>query len=205
MTKDCVKMCLDHLQENLRKYPHDKKSIWKCLAGVGKNHPWAVLPLVPTLLGIHPYFDVPEKDVEEPSYVSILILIFNAAKSCSTMVTMFDDKVIRHYHYLRDTLPLLVPKLSILGQETITPCAGSSSSNTLSTSEIVLSSPLDRTVSTSAVNSSNGPDGRLLLKELIGRLKQSQALTPVMQTRMNNLILKDLKVGLYGAVLFFGI
>jgi integrator complex subunit 4 len=112
MTKDCVKMVLDSVLDNLKKYPHDKKSIWKCLQGVGKNHPWVILPLVPQLLSMHPFLDTNEQDPEDPGYVSVLILVFNAAKGCNTMQILFDEKLMRHYHYLRDTLKNLVPDLN---------------------------------------------------------------------------------------------
>jgi integrator complex subunit 4 len=179
MTKDCVKMVLDAVLENLKKYQQDKRSIWKCLEGVGKNHPWVVLPLVPQLLSMHPFFDTSEPDPEDPAYVSVLILVFNAAKGCSTMATLFDDKLLRHYHYLRDTLPLLVPELSI--------------GNDLQNLSII-----DPSATTSGGNSSlsnnNSGGARLVLKDLATKLKSAEDLAPEMKQRLNKLILKDFKV-----------
>ncbi|ODM99768.1 Integrator complex subunit 4 [Orchesella cincta] len=177
MTKDCVKMCLDHILENLKRYPQDKKSIWKSLEGVGKNHPWVVLPLVPQLLSMHPFFDTSEPDPEDPAYVSVLILVFNSAKGCPTMATLFDEKLLRHYHYLRDTLPHFVPELNI-SNESIT---GTSDKQIASSS------------SGSGTSIGGNTNGRLILKELTAKLKSSSNLNSEMKTRLCKLILKDLK------------
>lgn len=171
MTKDCVKMCLDHLLDNLKRYPQDKKSIWKCLEGVGKNHPWVILPLVPQLLSMHPFFDTSEPDPEDPAYVSVLILVFNSAKGCPTMSTLFDEKLLRHYHYLRDTLSHLVPELNISHEST--------------------STVSDRATSSSVMSGS--ADGRLILKDLTSKLKTTLNLNNEMKVRLCKLILKDLK------------
>ncbi len=136
-----------------------------------------ILPLVPQLLSQHPFFDTSETDPEDPAYVSVLILVLNGAKGCPTMRALFDEKFIRHYHYLRDTLPNFVPDLSDLFAE-----GGNSS--------IVTSSP-----SGSDLLKTEGGNGRLLLKELIGKLKSSDNLSPDMKLRLHKLILKDLKVG----------
>uniref|UniRef100_A0A8D9FEG4 Integrator complex subunit 4 n=1 Tax=Cacopsylla melanoneura TaxID=428564 RepID=A0A8D9FEG4_9HEMI len=114
-TKNCLQMCVSSLLDNLKKYPQDKKSLYHCLQKMGSSHPSLTLPLVHTLLAIHPFFDTAEKSVDEPAYISVLILIFNAAQHCSTMLPLFEEKTIRHYSYLRDTMPHLVPHLNLLG------------------------------------------------------------------------------------------
>ncbi|XP_018310187.1 integrator complex subunit 4 isoform X2 [Mycetomoellerius zeteki] len=89
----------------------DRESIRNCLAELGASHPYLTLPLVPQLLGRHPFFDTPEPDVDEPSYASVLVLIFNAALHCPSMHALFTEHASKHYHYLRDTMPHLVPRL----------------------------------------------------------------------------------------------
>lgn len=42
---------------------------------------------------------------------SILVLIFNAALHCPSMLALFTEHTAKHYHYLRDTMPHLVPHL----------------------------------------------------------------------------------------------
>ncbi|XP_046739283.1 integrator complex subunit 4 [Diprion similis] len=110
-TRNCLHMCVNRLLDNLARYPQDKESIRACLASLGASHPYLTLPLVPQLLGRHPFFDTPEPDVDEPSYASVLVLIFNAALHCPSMPALFTEHAAKHYHYLRDTMPHLVPRL----------------------------------------------------------------------------------------------
>ncbi|XP_077154805.1 integrator complex subunit 4 isoform X3 [Ranitomeya variabilis] len=114
-TKECIHLALVELLKNLSKYPTDRDSIWKCLKFLGSRHPTLVLSLVPELLSTHPFFDTPEPDMDDPAYIAVLILIFNAAKTCPTMPALFSDHTFRHYAYLRDSLSHLVPALTLPG------------------------------------------------------------------------------------------
>ncbi|XP_075535942.1 integrator complex subunit 4 [Dermacentor variabilis] len=116
-TKAGLKACVDALLDNLKRYPQDKRSLWRCLRLLGLRHPYLALPLVPELLGIHAYFDLPEPDVEDPAYMSTLILVFNAAAGCPTMVPLFEEHTLRHYSYLKDSFPSLVPQLRLPNQQ----------------------------------------------------------------------------------------
>lgn len=42
-------------------------------------------------------------------------MILNAAKHSPTITPLFEPHTLRHYAYLRDTLPSLVPELSLPG------------------------------------------------------------------------------------------
>ncbi|XP_069566610.1 integrator complex subunit 4 isoform X2 [Brachyistius frenatus] len=112
-TKECIQLALLELLKNLNKYPTDRNSVWKCLKFLGSRHPTLVLPLVPELLSTHPYFDTPEPDMDDPAYIAVLVLVFNAATSCPTMPALFSDHTFRHYAYLRDSLSHLVPPLRV--------------------------------------------------------------------------------------------
>ncbi|XP_066973639.1 integrator complex subunit 4 [Macrobrachium rosenbergii] len=112
-TMDCVKLCVTGLLENLRRYPQDKRSIHKCLRLMGSNHPILVQSLVPQLLAIHPYFDGVEPSVQDSEYICKLILVLNAAKHCPTILPLLEQHTLRHYAYLRDTMPQLVPVLKL--------------------------------------------------------------------------------------------
>ncbi|KAM4590494.1 integrator complex subunit 4 isoform 2-T2 [Fundulus diaphanus] len=118
-TKECIQLALLDLLKNLNKYPTDRNSVWKCLKFLGSRHPTLVLPLVPELLSTHPYFDTPEPDMDDPAYIAVLVLVFNAAKSCPTMPALFSDHTFRHYAYLRDSLSHLVPPLRLLGRKQV--------------------------------------------------------------------------------------
>ena len=99
-TKEGIHLALAELLKNLTKYPTDRDSIWKCLKFLGSRHPTLVLPLVPELLSTHPFFDTAEPDMDEPAYIAVLVLIFNAATTCPTMPALFSDHTFRHYAYL---------------------------------------------------------------------------------------------------------
>ncbi|RZC34050.1 integrator complex subunit 4 [Asbolus verrucosus] len=97
-----LKMCIEKLLDNLKKYPHDKRSTYRCLQRIGAQHPELVLPLVPQLLNIHPFFDTAEPDVENPQ-----------SKWSPTIIPLLEPHTLRHYAYISDTMPSLVPVLSL--------------------------------------------------------------------------------------------
>lgn len=119
-TTSCVTAAVDALLDNLRRYPQDKRSIHRCLKHVGINHPELVLALVPQLLLIHPYFDGVEPSVQDGEYICKLILVLNAAAHCSTILPLLEEHTLRHYAYLRDSMPLLVPLLKFDEKESET-------------------------------------------------------------------------------------
>ncbi|CAH0557840.1 unnamed protein product [Brassicogethes aeneus] len=108
-----LKMCVEKLLDNLKKYPNDKRSTYKCLQRIGAQHPQLVLPLVPQFLNIHPFFDMAEPDVENPQYICLLILILNAAKFSSTIIPLLEPHTLRHYLYMKDTMSQFVPILNL--------------------------------------------------------------------------------------------
>ncbi|XP_037801063.1 integrator complex subunit 4-like [Penaeus monodon] len=93
--------------------PQDRRSIHRCLRRLGSNHPILVEALVPQLLLIHPYFDGVEPSVQDGEYICKLILVLNAAVHCPTIVPLLEQHTLRHYAYLRDTMPQLVPVLKL--------------------------------------------------------------------------------------------
>ncbi|CAH0722834.1 unnamed protein product, partial [Brenthis ino] len=112
-SKTCLEMCIDKILENLKRYPQDKRSTFRCVQQMGSKHATLVLPLTTRLLAVHPFFDMPEPDVEDPAYMCVLILVLNAAQHCTTMLPLFEEHTVKHYTYLRDTMPHLVPYLPI--------------------------------------------------------------------------------------------
>ena len=112
-TKDGLNMVIDKLLlVNLKRYPQDRRSIYVTFKHLGANHPDLTLPLVSSLLKIHPYFDKQEEDIEDPSYLCKLILVLNAAQHCPTLPMLLDSHTVRHHDYLRDTFPHLMPPTS---------------------------------------------------------------------------------------------
>lgn len=87
--------------------------ILRCAKFLGEKHQHLASSLVPELLSTHPFFATPEPSIDDPAYVTILILVFNATAKSPTMLTMFPDHTTRHYGYLRDSQSQLVPHLDI--------------------------------------------------------------------------------------------
>ena len=101
-TKDGLNMVIDKLLlVNLKRYPQDRRSIYVTFKHLGANHPDLTLPLVSSLLKIHPYFDKQEEDIEEPGYLCKLILVLNAAQHCPSLPMLLDSHTLRHQDYLR--------------------------------------------------------------------------------------------------------
>ena len=112
-TGSAILSVVNSLLVNLTKYPLDMYSIWRSMKGIGTHNGHAVCSQVQELLRAHPFFISPEPDSEDPAYVSILILVFNALSSCPTVLPILPTHVYRHYPYLRDALPQLVPQIRI--------------------------------------------------------------------------------------------
>ena len=113
-TKNGLMTTVLRLLRNLCKYPADRESIWKCFHHLGANHPTLVLALVNELLSTHAYFDTPEPNMDDPAYISVLILVFNAAAKTPTIVPHFPDHTRSHYSFIRALIPDIVPHLAPL-------------------------------------------------------------------------------------------
>ena len=50
------------------------------------------------------------------SDVAVLLLVFNAAALCPTMLALFPDHTIGHYIYIKDTFPDMLPQLQVYSQ-----------------------------------------------------------------------------------------
>ncbi|XP_067668876.1 integrator complex subunit 4-like [Haliotis asinina] len=110
--KECLNDTVLALLDNLRRYPQDRTSVWKCSMFLGKNHPQLCLTQARELLCIHPYFNTPVPDMDDPAYIAILVLMFNACVDCPTLIPLLQDHTLQHYTYLRDSQPHLVPILA---------------------------------------------------------------------------------------------
>ena len=66
-----LNMTIHALLDNLKKYPTDRESIWKCLKQLGNNHGSLVSILVPELLSTHPFFMGKEPDVDDPACILV--------------------------------------------------------------------------------------------------------------------------------------
>ena len=62
-------LTLHALLNNLKRYPLDQQSIWRCLQQLGGNHAHLVATAVPQLLSTHPFFMSKEPDVDDPACI----------------------------------------------------------------------------------------------------------------------------------------
>ncbi|XP_017012595.2 integrator complex subunit 4 [Drosophila takahashii] len=114
-TQTCLLMVVQKLLDVLAKYPQDRHSTYACMRKIGQKHPHLVMAVAVHLLYVHPFFETPERDVEDPSYLCVLILVFNAAEHLVPIISLLPTATHRHYAYLRDSMPHLVPQLPIEG------------------------------------------------------------------------------------------
>ncbi|CAD5115381.1 DgyrCDS4360 [Dimorphilus gyrociliatus] len=108
-TKVTLKMLIEELLNNLKKYPQDRLSIWKCMQNMGKVNSNMVQCIVPYLLHLHPYFDTPEPDINDPAYVAVLLLVLNSASCHEAILSLLPHHTMKHYRYLKASNPDLLP------------------------------------------------------------------------------------------------
>lgn len=118
-SRQSVKSCIDNLLENLKRYPEDRASVWKCFQMLGKNHAEFLPSLVQELLSIHPFLDLQEPSLEDHLYIGVLILVVNGAAHSKEIIQVFEKYKVfsRHYTYLRDLVPELVPVIKELDKD----------------------------------------------------------------------------------------
>ncbi|EDV29602.1 uncharacterized protein TRIADDRAFT_19885, partial [Trichoplax adhaerens] len=97
------------LIRNLHQYREDQLSIWECLKDLGKDHGYLIMSFITDLLSLHPYFATSEADISDPSHIGIAIFIFSASTSYPLLVNYFPQFLFKHYSYLKDKYPDLVP------------------------------------------------------------------------------------------------
>jgi len=114
LSRQCLDVTILELLKSLEKYPNDQYSIYKAFRDLGKNHPNFVAALTPKLLDLHPFFDTREIDISDAAYAAKMIMILNAAHKCPSVGQFFPPFVSRHYSYLRDVYPKLVPQLTFM-------------------------------------------------------------------------------------------
>ena len=71
-TQSCLLMVVHKVLNVLSQYPQDKDSAYGCMQRIGQKHSELCMSLTPQLLQDHPFFDSPERDVEDPSCKSNL-------------------------------------------------------------------------------------------------------------------------------------
>ncbi|MCP9260182.1 hypothetical protein DINM_003359 [Dirofilaria immitis] len=110
-TPDCLRYVVKALLNCMRRFPIDRQSIFKCMSDLGRRHATFVQLLSDELLELHPVFDIMEPAVDDQFYLAKLILILNAASAHDPVCSLLPAFVVRHYKFLRCSMPLLVPMI----------------------------------------------------------------------------------------------
>ncbi|KAM3721144.1 Integrator complex subunit [Dirofilaria immitis] len=128
-TPDCLRYVVKALLNCMRRFPIDRQSIFKCMSDLGRRHATFVQLLSDELLELHPVFDIMEPAVDDQFYLAKLILILNAASAHDPVCSLLPAFVVRHYKFLRCSMPLLVPMIEAFSDD------DTSSTSNLSTSK----------------------------------------------------------------------
>ncbi|THD24758.1 Integrator complex subunit 4, partial [Fasciola hepatica] len=106
----CLISLLDGLLHNLRRYPQDRDSIWRCAASVGRRHSVFVETCLSSLLRTHLWLSGPEPNWEDPAYLTVLLLVLNAEPGAPGMHAQFPRHLAATKVYLTELVPSLLPK-----------------------------------------------------------------------------------------------
>lgn len=78
---------------------------------LGDRHPFFVSSLVPQIFITHPFYAIPEPNVDDPAHIAVCSLVFNATRHCPSILSLLPPFAKQHYDYLREILPAYIPLL----------------------------------------------------------------------------------------------
>ncbi|KAL0082304.1 armadillo-type protein [Phycomyces blakesleeanus] len=102
---------LDALMANMKRFPEDQLSIFRCLRDVGKRHGDYLGSMVPSLLNLDRRYLPREPTVEDSLYASNVILIANACTTNMSISEMLPKYIYRHFAYYQSKYPDCIPDL----------------------------------------------------------------------------------------------
>ncbi|KAI8968585.1 armadillo-type protein [Mycotypha africana] len=102
---------LTAMEANIKRYPTDILSIYRCLCEVGKRHEDYVEHLIPTLLNLDKRYLPKEANVEDIMYTAYVILIANACLSNIKLLQGLPKYIFRHFAYFKSKYPECLPDL----------------------------------------------------------------------------------------------
>jgi len=111
-TQSCLYATVLALLTNLKKYANDRESIWRCMKSLGERHPYFVSSLVPQIFITHPFYAIPEPNIDDPAHIAVSALVFNATVHSPPILSLLPPFAKQHYDYLRESLPEFIPALS---------------------------------------------------------------------------------------------
>ncbi|VDM94922.1 unnamed protein product, partial [Thelazia callipaeda] len=111
-TPDCLRCVVKALLNCMKRFPIDRQSVFRCMSNLGRRHATFVQLLCDELLELHSVFDITEPVLDDHFYLSKLILILNAASVHDPISSLLPSFVVRHYNFLRCSMPILVPAVA---------------------------------------------------------------------------------------------
>ncbi|KAI8050036.1 armadillo-type protein [Thamnidium elegans] len=102
---------LEALDANMKRYPIDVLSIYRCLCHIGKRHEDYIEDLVPSLLKLDKRYLPKEANVEDQMYTAYVILIVNACVTNPKMLNNLPKYIFRHFAYFKSKYPDCIPDL----------------------------------------------------------------------------------------------
>ncbi|KAI9010804.1 armadillo-type protein [Phycomyces nitens] len=102
---------LDALMANMKRFPEDQLSIFRCLRDIGKRHGDYLGSMVPSLLNLDRRYLPREPAVEDSFYTSNVILIANACTTNMSISEMLPKFIYRHFAYYKSKYPDCIPDL----------------------------------------------------------------------------------------------
>lgn len=104
----CLHVVIHYLLNNQSKYPADTYSIWEALAGLGRHHGALAEYLCRRLLNTSVHFENPEPDLNDATYVSVMVFLCNAASANPNISALVPGHFGSHRRFLSAALPALV-------------------------------------------------------------------------------------------------
>ena len=84
----------------------------RCMKNLGERHPYFVSSLVPQIFITHPFYAIPEPNIDDPAHIAVSALVFNATVHSPPILSLLPPFAKQHYDYLRESLPEFIPALS---------------------------------------------------------------------------------------------
>ncbi|KAI9275591.1 armadillo-type protein [Phascolomyces articulosus] len=112
--EESLKLLMTELMGNIKRYPQDLLSIYRCIKELGKRHPELVSKCRKSLFDIDHRYMTKEPNTESPSYTAHVLLLVNAVVSQPSLATNLPAYMFQHFAYYRRKYPDCVQDLRAL-------------------------------------------------------------------------------------------
>ncbi|KAI8148934.1 armadillo-type protein [Fennellomyces sp. T-0311] len=113
VNEESLLLLMTELMGNIKRYPQDLISIYRCIREVGKRHPAIVSKCRESLFDIDHRYMTKEPSTESPIYTARVILLVNAVVSQPSLATNLPAYIFQHFAYYRRKYPDCVQDLKV--------------------------------------------------------------------------------------------